>query len=306
MRHSSVQLNRLAVSTSLILIGIALFLPEFLDQLTLPVLLLSVFIIGIPHGAIDHIMATELYGLKNSLKDHLLFYASYLFIMLLIAILWIYAPVAGMTLFLLISIYHFGQADMEDFLNSSAPHYLWYILRGVLIIGIIVFSDPSTTYPIISEAMRMDLVVFEEFMPNTSFSLITLLSLYAAFTTWGMVQNHFKQNLRFAADSALLAGLIIITGPLIGFAIYFALWHSIGHVNEMKEFFESKRKSLSYFEFYKKATPFTMVSLIGLLMLYGINQFLQLEGEFITLMFILISVLTLPHLFIADRMYREV
>jgi Brp/Blh family beta-carotene 15,15'-monooxygenase len=306
MRHSSVQLNRLVVSTSLILIGIALFLPEFLDQLTLPVLLLSVFIIGIPHGAIDHIMATELYGLKNSLKDHLLFYASYLFIMLLIAILWIYAPVAGMTLFLLISIYHFGQADMEDFLNSSAPHYLWYILRGVLIIGIIVFSDPSTTYPIISEAMRMDLVVFEEFMPNASFSLITLLSLYAAFTTWGMVQNHFKQNLRFAADSALLAGLIIITGPLIGFAIYFALWHSIGHVNEMKEFFESKRKSLSYFEFYKKATPFTMVSLFGLLMLYGINQFLQLEGEFITLMFILISVLTLPHLFIADRMYREV
>jgi Brp/Blh family beta-carotene 15,15'-monooxygenase len=306
MRHSSVQLNRLAVSTSLILIGIALLLPEFLDQLTLPVLLLSVFIIGIPHGAIDHIMATELYGLKNSLKDHLLFYASYLFIMLLIAILWIYAPVAGMTLFLLISIYHFGQADMEDFLNSSAPHYLWYILRGVLIIGIIVFSDPSTTYPIISEAMRMDLVVFEEFMPNASFSLITLLSLYAAFTTWGMVQNHFKQNLRFLADSALLAGLIIITGPLIGFAIYSALWHSIGHVNEMKEFFESKRKSLSYLEFYKKAAPFTMVSLFGLLMLYGINQFLQLEGEFITLMFILISVLTLPHLFIADRMYREV
>lgn len=306
MRHSSVQLNRLVVTTSLVLIGIALFLPEFLNQLTLPILLLSVFIIGIPHGAIDHIMASELYGLKNSLKDHLLFYASYLFIMLIIAVLWIYTPIAGMILFLLISIYHFGQADMEDFLNSSAPSYLWYILRGVLIIGIIVFSDPSTTYPIISEAMRMDLVTFEEFMPNASISLVTLLSLYAAFALWGILQKHFKQNLRFVADSILLAGLIIITGPLIGFAIYFALWHSIGHVNEMKEFFETKRKSLSFAEFYKKATPFTLVSLLGLLMLYGINQFLQLEGEFITLMFILISVLTLPHLFIADKMYREI
>ncbi len=306
MRHSSVQLNRLAVSTSLLLIGIALFLPEFLNQLTLPILLLSVFIIGIPHGAIDHIMATELYGLKNSLKDHLLFYASYLFIMLIIAVLWIYTPVAGMILFLLISIYHFGQADMEDFLNSSAPSYFWYILRGVLIIGLIVFSDPSTTYPIISEAMRMDLLAFEEFMPDASLFALILISLYAAFTLWGILQNHFKQNLRFVADSTLLAGLIIITGPLIGFAIYFALWHSIGHVNEMKEFFETKRKSLSFTEFYKKATPFTLVSLLGLLMLYGINQFLQLEGEFITLMFILISVLTLPHLFIADKMYREI
>ncbi|MDZ7757319.1 Brp/Blh family beta-carotene 15,15'-dioxygenase [Rhodohalobacter sp.] len=306
MRHSSVQLNRLAVGTSLVLIGIALILPDFLNQLTLPILLASVFIIGIPHGAIDHIMATELYGLKSSLKDHLLFYASYLFIMLIIAVLWIFAPIAGMILFLLISIYHFGQADMEDFLDTSAPNYLWYILRGVLIIGLIVFSDPSTTYPIISEAMRMDLIAFEEFMPDASLSVLVLLSLYAAFTLWGILQNHFKQNIRFVADSALLTGLILVTGPLIGFAIYFALWHSIGHVNEMKEFFESKRKSLSFMEFYKKATPFTLVSLLGLLMLYGINQFLQLEGEFITLMFILISVLTLPHLFIADKMYREV
>lgn len=306
MRHSSVQLNRLAVTTSIVLIGIALLLPDFLNQLTLPILLLSVFIIGIPHGAIDHIMATELYGLKNSLKDHLLFYASYLFIMLIIAVLWIYTPVAGMILFLLISIYHFGQADMEDFLNSSAPSYLWYILRGFLIIGLIVFSNPSATYPIISEAMRMDLMAFEDFMPDASLSVLILISLYAAFTIWAIFKKHFQQNLRFVADSTLIAGLIIITGPLIGFAIYFALWHSIGHVNEMKEFFESKRKSLSFVEFYKKATPFTLVSLLGLLMLYGINQFLQLEGEFITLMFILISVLTLPHLFIADKMYREV
>jgi len=306
MRHSSVQLNRLVVTASLLLIGIALFFPNLLNQLTLPILLLSVFIIGIPHGAIDHIMATELYGLKNSLKDHLLFYTSYLFIMLIIAVLWIYAPVAGMILFLLISIYHFGQADMEDFLNSSAPNYLWYILRGVLIIGLIVFSDPSTTYPIISEAMRIDPIAFEEFMPDASLSVLILLTLYSAFVLWGILQSHFQQNLRFVADSVLLTGLIIITGPLIGFAIYFALWHSIGHVNEMKEFFETKRKSLSFFEFCKKATPFTLVSLFGLLMLYGINQFLLLEGEFITLMFILISVLTLPHLFIADKMYRQV
>ena len=306
MRHSSVQLNRLVVTASLLLIGIALFFPNLLNQLTLPILLLSVFIIGIPHGAIDHIMATELYGLKNSFKDHLLFYTSYLFIMLIIAILWIYAPVAGMILFLLISIYHFGQADMEDFLNSSAPNYLWYILRGVLIIGLIVFSDPSTTYPIISEAMRIDPIAFEEFMPDASLSVLILLTLYSAFILWGILQSHFQQNLRFVADSVLLTGLIIITGPLIGFAIYFALWHSIGHVNEMKEFFETKRKSLTFFEFYKKATPFTLVSLFGLLMLYGINQFLLLEGEFITLMFILISVLTLPHLFIADKMYRQV
>ncbi len=306
MRHTSAKLNRLAVGTSLFLIGCALFFPEFLSKLTLPILLLSVFVIGIPHGAIDHIMATELYGLKSSLKDHLLFYTSYLFIMLIIAVLWVFTPIAGMILFLLISIYHFGQADMEDFLEKRAPSYLWYTLRGFLIIGLIVFSDPTVTYPIIAEAVRMDPAGFEQMMPNAFISVVTLLLTYTAFMLWGVFQNHFQQNLRFAADSFLLAALILTAGPLIGFAVYFALWHSIGHVNEMKEFFESKKKSLSFSEFYKKATPFTLVSLLGLVILYGINQFLQLEGQFITLMFILISVLTLPHLFIADKMYREV
>lgn len=305
MRHTSRRLNQIAVSVSVVLVGVGLLLPQILELLIIPILLLSVFIIGIPHGAIDHIMASELYGLRNSLKDHILFYASYLLIMLFIAFLWIYIPIAGMVLFLAISIYHFGQADMEDFLKSSTPNVTWYITRGTLIIGLIIFADTSTSYPIMAEAMRLDLTTFANVMPDPLYATGFIILVYTGLTLFGLSKNHFTNNFSFIADSIIITLLLLITGPLIGFAVYFALWHSIGHVNEMKKFFEAKNKSLTIVEFYKKAAPFTLISLFGLVLLFYINQLMQLEGEFVTLMFILISVLTLPHLFIADKMYRE-
>ncbi|PKD44502.1 Brp/Blh family beta-carotene 15,15'-dioxygenase [Rhodohalobacter barkolensis] len=305
MRHTSRRLNQIAVSVSVVLVGVGLLLPQILELLIIPILLLSVFIIGIPHGAIDHIMASELYGLRNSLKDHILFYASYLLIMLFIAFLWIYIPIAGMVLFLAMSIYHFGQADMEDFLKSSTPNVTWYITRGTLIIGLIIFADTSTSYPIMAEAMRLDLTTFANVMPDPLYATGFIIFVYTGLTLFGLSKNHFTNNFSFIADSIIITLLLLITGPLIGFAVYFALWHSIGHVNEMKKFFEAKNKSLTIVEFYKKAAPFTLISLFGLVLLFYINQLMQLEGEFVTLMFILISVLTLPHLFIADKMYRE-
>jgi len=70
-------------------------------------------------------------------------------------------------------------------------------------------------------------------------------------------------------------------------------------------FFESKGKSLSVGQFYIKALPFTLVSIFGLALLLGVNVTLNLENQFLSLMFILISVLTLPHMLIVERMYEE-
>jgi hypothetical protein len=73
----------------------------------------------------------------------------------------------------------------------------------------------------------------------------------------------------------------------------------------MREFFETRGKSLSVARFYKKALPFTLVSIAGLALLLFINVQINLENQFLSLMFILISVLTLPHMLIVEKMYAE-
>lgn len=305
MRHPSAFLNFLTVGLSVFAILFTLLFPEVAGASAPWIVVASVFIVGIPHGAIDHIMAAELYGLNQTLKDHLVFYASYLVIMLLVGLLWVLFPVGGMILFLAISIYHFGQADMEEFMQSAQYAWIDYLNRGVLIIGLIIFSDPSVTYPIIADAIQVDPDRFTTWMPAPSFSLLIILILYVSISGISVVKGKIIRAPEFFADNLVLIILLLVTGPLIGFAIYFALWHSAGHIIEMKEYFKTKGKPLTTLQFYVKALPFTLISIVGLALLLLINIQFDLQNQFLTLMFILISVLTLPHMFIVDKMYSE-
>lgn len=295
----------LSLSLSTLFILFALLYPGLNESSAPWIVVLSVFLIGIPHGAIDHVVSSELFGTGQNLKGHLLFYGSYLIIMLLLGLIWIFIPVAGMIIFLIISIYHFGQADMEDFLISKKKNPMWYIARGFFLIGLIVFSSPDVTYAIISTAMNISSDLFYSMMPPRNLSLLIILLIYASFILSSVLKKEIQDIKIFILESTVLVFLFLISGPLIGFALYFAIWHSSGHIVELQQFFESKNKELSILQFYKLATPFTLISILGLIFLLYIQNIFQVEDQFLTLMFILISVLTLPHMLIVDRMYSD-
>lgn len=307
MRHPQKSLNNLLVAVSLIAIVSSLFLPEMMLAIAPFLLFISVVLIGIPHGAIDHIVAADIYGFQKRLQDHLVFYSSYLLVMLLVGLLWIFFPLAGMIFFLLISIYHFGQADMMALMKGKtalSQSFAW--IRGVMIIGLIIFPHADISLPIIEAAIRTSPDWFSVLYEN---ALSISIFIVAAYLTLTLIASQVeKLNLlpkRFLLESLLLMGLLLFTHPLIGFAIYFALWHSAGHVIEMMDFFRSKGRSLKIIGFYKLALPFTIISLVGLVLLFYLQQALAIGEEMISLLFILISVLTLPHMFVVDQMFKK-
>lgn len=306
MFRASREFLSIAYPVSILFILISIIAPEFSISLAPWLVVVSVFFIGIPHGAIDHIMAAEIFDMEMKLRDQLLFYASYLFLMLILGAVWIFYPIAGMVIFLLISIYHFGQADMEEFLNESKPvHWFWYLLRGSFIILLIIFSDSSVTYPILEQAMNLSEGTLSSLITGSTFSFGMSVTIYLIFVLAGMVFGQFSNQKLFLIDNLALLALFYFTGPLIGFAIYFAVWHSAGHIFEMREYFNSKGKSLSIISFYKLSLPFTLISIFGLLMLVYLQNAFGVQEMFLTLMFILISVLTLPHMLIVHKMYSQ-
>ncbi|MDX1590358.1 MAG: Brp/Blh family beta-carotene 15,15'-dioxygenase [Balneolaceae bacterium] len=306
MRHQSNILNLLTTGLSLAFITAVYLISDFRESVAIWTVLASVFLIGIPHGAIDHVMAAELYNLNRTWLDHLKFYGSYLLIMMAVGLLWFLTPVSGMILFLAISIYHFGQADMEEFTAGRSGNLTEYLARGCMIIGLIIFSEPAVTYPIMAEAMSIEAANFEGFMPDPQIAVLAMILVYSLIIAAGLFRRKFQNPLQLITDSILLILVLTLTGPLIGFALYFALWHSAGHISEMRHFFETRGKQLTLSGFYKKALPFTAVSILGLAFLAGVNHTFGLDEQFLSLMFILISVLTLPHMVIVDRMYKEV
>jgi Brp/Blh family beta-carotene 15,15'-monooxygenase len=303
MRHSSRILRLITVVFSFLFIGLALFFPDTANNLAPWTVLISVFLIGIPHGAIDHIMAGELYGLSQTFKDHMIFYGSYLIIMLFVGALWFFYPVAGMIFFLIISIYHFGQADMEDFIVKKPGKRLFYVARGLLVIGLIIFSNTTITFAIMSDAMRSGMGSLRGLLPASEYMIVIIISAYALILIPGVLTRRLHSPMRLLLDSVLLIALLIITGPMIGFALYFALWHSAGHIREMKSYFESKNQQFTVLTFYRKSAPFTLISILGLIVLLWVNQTFGIQNELFSLLFILISVLTLPHMVIVEKMY---
>lgn len=306
MRHHSTVLNLGIMLIVLPAMAMSLAAPEAAASLAPWLVLFSVLIIGIPHGAIDHVMASELYGLGSGWRGQLLFYGGYLALMLVVALLWFFSPILGMMLFLGISMYHFGEADMQDFLVDGAGKgatWIASVARGLLIIVLIVFSDLGTTVPVMASAMRVSESLLYGFFPGPVLPVALTVMVYAVAMGVLVAKRLVGRAVVLIADTFILASMLLITGPLAGFALYFALWHSLGHVREMQQFFAGRGKPMSLGAFYKKAAPFTLVSVAGLLMLAFVWTAFEAHAEFLALMFVLISVLTLPHMFIVNRMY---
>ena len=106
-------------------------------------------------------------------------------------------------------------------------------------------------------------------------------------------------------NTAALSGLFVAVHPLVAFAIYFGLWHSLGHILELVRFFNRTGEPTSLPGFYRKAALYTVISFVGLGILYAATQSFGLQDQMVALLFILISVMTLPHMIIVERLYQQ-
>lgn len=71
--------------------------------------------IGIPHGALDHLLLNP----KISNKGLVKFILKYLAIIVVYLVVWIFLPVPALLVFLLMSAYHFGQSHLLEMIYKA-------------------------------------------------------------------------------------------------------------------------------------------------------------------------------------------
>ena len=81
--------------------------------------LLLILIIGVSHGALDHIKGKKLLKLFNIKSDYV-FYIIYILISALVIVTWILLPSITLILFLIIASYHFGKEDTQFLINEKS------------------------------------------------------------------------------------------------------------------------------------------------------------------------------------------
>jgi len=242
------------------------------------------FIIGIPHGAGDHLVAkkiAERYQLTFQLKTFILIYIG---IMACYALLWFLIPTVAFIIFIAISIFHFG--DMEDLFEMNANQTFLTTIRifllGSGILSCILFSHWSEVSTIIQE---MKVNVPENISPSLIY--ISLICLVLGFD---------KKNANQFLNTffTLIAGFFL---PLIpAFICYFSCCHAVNSFRGMKNHLE-----LNVIDLYKKLLPFSFGAiLIGYLYMKLLTKNVELYP-----IFIFFSLLTLPHFLLMHQLIKH-
>jgi len=271
------------------------------------ILMGAVVLTGIPHGAVDHLVAAELYDLDASWADQAKFYSFYLALMALYGGLWLVAPVASLVIFLGMTMYHFGQADLAYLASPDRQHRIAYLSRGLFLIGLPIAAFPTVVAPIFDAIVGANLQGWKLLMRHQTAVVGGLIAQhgFALMALWVQgvaARAALRRELLSVVVLSLLFGTV---HPLVAFAVYFGFWHSLGHILELIRFFNQHDQPTSLVDFYRKATLFTLLSFVLLGALYAAANAFSTPMEMIALLFILISVMTLPHMIIVERLYQQ-
>jgi Brp/Blh family beta-carotene 15,15'-monooxygenase len=308
MRNPRIQL--MVQLFTMIIIMVSLIKHELFVSSSLVVALVLIVFIGIPHGANDHLLFFNLINKsvdKNNKKSNL-FFASYIGLIILYVCCWYLFPTFSLGLFILISIYHFGQSNLYiSPINSKFVKLISIFLSGSFVLLTPIFAHIETALPVIqSLSKNPDILKISEDLGNKlAISAGILMIIHWVIL---MLSKHinFKNGLQEILNVLLLFGLFYYSPLWIGFAIYFTLWHSIPSIEDQINFFKTTRVNYNLGKYVREIFPFSLIALSGLLLAF------QFSGDYISvnqglaLLFSFIAVITLPHMIMMDLLYLHI
>ena len=248
--------------------------------------------IGIPHGSVDHLIAF-INPKARKFDNKVIFYIIYLSLIIFNIILWVISPFLGLSVFLIISCYHFGETQVIGY-NSTDNKILNFVIGANILLSLFLNNivELQDILYIIPQFAKLDLSAFD----SVFFLLISVGILMLS-----IVNFKIKRKVPLYAEITILYIVFFHTDLLTSFALYFGFCHSLPMLMlEFKEF-----KTENFIKFYLKTLPFTILSIFFVFILYQFNNDLLTSDNLILFVFIVISSLTLPHVFIMKDFVKD-
>ena len=248
--------------------------------------------IGIPHGSVDHLIAF-INPKARKFDNKFIFYIIYLSLIIFNIILWVISPFLGLSVFLIISCYHFGETQVIGY-NSTDNKILNFVIGANILLSLFLNNivELQEILYIIPQFATLDLSAFD----SVFFLLVSVGILMLS-----IVNFKIKRKVPLYAEITILYMVFFHTDLLTSFALYFGFCHSLPMLMlEFKEF-----KTENFIKFYLKTLPFTILSIFFGFILYQFNNDLLTSDNLILFVFIVISSLTLPHVFIMKDFVKD-
>lgn len=245
-----------------------------------------ILLLGVPHGALDVRYARAILGVQSMAG-----WAGFVLLYLLIAAVIVWCWQANPGLFFL------------AFLLVSAAHFSGDLANGTPWPIRLLYGGAVLVLPHLQHAVETQFLFAALVGPLPAASLSAALSTLAI--PWlvallAAIAHASRRHRATAAEMAALALLVVVLPPLSAFTVYFCLMHSPRHLLRTAERYQLTPRSMAL----TAVPPMLGVVLLVLLlwpqmaMLTGSRLF---EVQLLTLVFVGLAALTVPHMLLVER-----
>ena len=257
-----------------------------------------ILIIGVSHGAYDHIKGRSLLKIYN-INNIFIFYLSYILVGLIVIFTWFVTPSISLLIFLIFASFHFGKEDSQFLLKKRSITYsIFFVFKGLLIVTAPLYFNFVETINI----FKLLLIENENFYRYLDWIeskniLITLISLSFLVNILLIIVNFKISNLTLLLDFASILILNYFLSPLIAFTIYFCFLHSIRHIIAIANEVNNRNFYDGLKEFIKKASALAIVTVILFILALIITyNYFEINDAILKIIFIGLASLTFPHI----------
>jgi Brp/Blh family beta-carotene 15,15'-monooxygenase len=205
--------------------------PGLLDTGALWAVLAGGLLIGLPHGAVDHLVPEWLLGRRLPWRHAAAGLLAYVALAAGFFGLLRVAPLPSALVFLAVSAAHFGAGDVEfhALRRGETPRYR--------LVAVAAFGLPTVALPIALHTEQVEPVLTALapelgtlVTPGMRNVLLVATLSAAVITGWRTLSDG---DARVALDLVVLVVVFAIIPPLAAFAVYFGCWHAARHVSRL-------------------------------------------------------------------------
>ncbi len=272
----------------------------FSDQVEIVLGFILIFSFGILHGSNDILLISSI---SNSKLEYPFFkvLGTYLVTVGAAVLSFYFFPIIALVLFVIFSAFHFGEQHWSNREVSSSKiiRNIFYFIYGLLVLQTLFILNSEEVIEVAKSITNYQLnhvLIIYSFIVN-----VVLLTIFIIHLT--LNSKEFRSVLILELFYLLIFGIIFKASSLIwGFTIYFILWHSIPSLFEQVTYIYGAFNKNNMFNYFKKALPFWLISLLGILIVYFIFKG---EKMFYAIFFSFIAAVTFPHALIINKMFKN-
>jgi Brp/Blh family beta-carotene 15,15'-monooxygenase len=260
--------------------------------------------IGIPHGALDHLVTLP----KAQPKKMALFILVYVAVAIAAVVAILRFNIVGFIVVLFMSAIHFGIGDAA-FINEidkrtgrSKKLNCWFYIPAAGFTPVFI--------PLVNSASTEALASVNPALINWHQGLDSqILVTVTVFTLMAIGVMVFDKRYREALDLTALLLLAHLAPPLIAFAVYFGCWHAMRHTARLTLSLPRSVENLTQGMLRKAFSNAVIPGLPALIGTFVVAGFMSLSGrdftdEFFWMALVVVWALTVPHMAVTAKLDR--